>query len=136
MSSATIAVPMLVNDRLSRLSRLAQLFAVLRRLSDPLTSPESLRQALGTLVEIAQLLGFDDDWGDKLQQMVNDERLFQIALAIVRAISGWSGNVDGLNRLHMTNASQHIVVDAQSFVDWLPIVVQIIQLLKQLRGDV
>jgi hypothetical protein len=135
MSTASVAVPLLVSERLLRLQRLAQLFAVLRRLTDPLTSPEALKQAIHTLLEIAQLLGLDDDWADRLQQVLEDERRFQIVLAVVRAIAGWSGSIDGMNRLRVSSASQQVVVEAQAFVDWLPIVVQILQLLKQLRGD-
>ncbi len=133
--STTIAVPMLAADRLQRLSRLAKLMQLLRTFSGPLTTPENLRQALNTLLEVAGLVGLDDEWVNRLEQILNDENVFQIVLAIVRALSGWSGAVGGDNQLRVSSVSQQVTVHAQAFVDWLPIVVQLIQLLRQLRGD-
>ncbi|MBL8830715.1 MAG: hypothetical protein JNM18_27320 [Planctomycetaceae bacterium] len=133
--STTIAIPMLAADRLQRLSRLAKLMQLLRTFSGPLTTPENLRQALNTLLEVAGLVGLDDEWVNRLEQILSDENVFQIVLAVVRALSGWSGAVDSGNQLRVSSVSQQVTVHAQSFVDWLPIVVQLLQLLRQLRGD-
>lgn len=133
--SSTIAVPMLAADRFQRIGRIAQLLRLLQKFNGPLTSPENLREALGALLEVAGLVGLDQEWIERLEHIRNDEHVFQIVLAVVRAISGWSGAVAGDNQVRVSSASQQVTVSAQSFVDWLPIVVQIIQLLRQLRGD-
>ncbi len=70
-------------------------------------------------------------WVNRLEQILNDDNVFQIVLAIVPALSGWSGAVGGDNQLRVSSVSQQVTVHAQAFVDWLPIVVQLIQLLRQ-----
>lgn len=134
--STTIAVPLLAADRLQRLGRLAKLFQLLRSVSGPITTPENLRQTLSTLLEVAGLVGLDQEWIDRIEHILNDENVFQIVLAVVRALSGWSGSVGGDNQMRVSSASQQVTVNAQAFVDWLPVVVQLNQLLHQLReGD-
>ena len=139
MPVSTLALPVVAADRLQAIARLAQLFKLLRGINGPLTSPENLRQLLHTLGEIGKLIGLDAEWLERLEQIVTDERVFQIVLAIVRALAGWSGTItpgasSNDHQLRVAIASQQLAVDAQSFIDWLPIVVTLIQLLRDLRG--
>jgi hypothetical protein len=115
---------------------LLELLASIRNLREPLTSPDGLRQAIALLVRLAELVGIDDAWTSLLRQIVVKASLFNLVLAIVKYladVTGWDQSQQSI--LALSAEGEHVVVDAQSLVDWLPIVLEIIRLLKQIRGE-
>jgi len=133
--SATIPLPGLAADRLQRIARLNQLLRLLRGLTGPLADPENLRSTLYLLLEIGRLVGLEPEWLERLERIVGDDRVFAIVLAIVRAVSGWTSALEAKGQLSVRSAAAGETVAAQGFFDWLPIVVEIIHLLRQLRGQ-
>jgi hypothetical protein len=113
---------------LANLRQIVGLISNLGSLERPLT-PDGLKQALEIVIQLANLIGVDPAWSGRVQAILDDPRVFNIVLAIVQYLSGLAQPA--------TNAavsSQTVVVDEQSFSQWLPIVVEIVGLLQQIRG--
>jgi hypothetical protein len=106
---------------------LLELLAALRQMPDPLASADGLKQAIALLVRLAELVGIDDAWTERLRQIVTDPALFNLVRAIVQYLSHLLGD-----RRHVATAD---TIDPQSLAQWLPVVLEIIRLIKQLRGD-
>lgn len=129
-----------------RIGDLLELIGQIRRLPDNLTSAEGLRQALSLLLGVARFAGVDPHWIERIEAALANEALLNVLLAVVRYVYGAIAREtdDGI-RITLVDASasrpadagstpDDIVVDAQSLIDWLPIAVQIIGLLRQIRG--
>jgi hypothetical protein len=123
---------------LTRLRDLLRLIGELRDIVDPFTSRDGLRRSIGLLLELAQLMGVSDPWTDRVRAIVDDDRLLDVVLAIIQYLLGLASHEvrDGAVRVSMAGeVERSVVVEQQSLLDWLPIVVQIINLLKLIRGD-
>jgi hypothetical protein len=124
------------SSRLAKLQDLLALLAALRELRDPLTSADGLRQAVALLVRLAELLGIDDAWTERVRSIVLDPGVFNIVLAVVQCLAGMALRDEMQDAVRVLLADDHeVLVDAQGLIDWLPLVFQIIALLRQLRGE-
>ena len=132
-SATSAAFPL---SRFSTIRDILSLIEDIRNITDPINSAEGLRQSIGLLIHLASLVGIDSRWTDRLRSVLDNEGVFDIVFAIVRYTSGIaSRETDGDSiRVLLTDDGPEVVVDAQSFVDWLPIVTQIVSLLRQIRG--
>lgn len=74
--------------QLARLRDLLELAARLHELPDPLSSADSLRQALATLATAAQLLGLNVSWLAPLQRLLADDDAVSAALSVARYLRG------------------------------------------------
>ena len=122
-------------SRLAKLRDLLALLALFREITDPITSPQGLRQALAVLIRFAEMLGIDDAWLDRVRSIVLDDAVFNIVLAIVQYLAGVATRNEAGEVHALGEAGQEIVIDAQSFLEWLPLVVQLLALLGQMGGD-
>jgi hypothetical protein len=80
-------------------------------------------------------LGVGDELTGRLRQILTDENFFQIVLSIVRFLMGEFGTeaVDGKLRASLADGTS-VVIEPQAFLSWLPIVVQIINIIRLIRG--
>lgn len=145
-----------------RIRDLLELLAGLRSIDQPLTTADGLRASLELLLRLAEFVGIEPSWTDRIRQILNDPRVFELVLAVVRYLDGFVNAAapnDGVSAAASTgeqtaqprdintseintsdigdstiNDSIIATVDAQAFIDWLPIVVQILSLLNKLRG--
>jgi hypothetical protein len=108
-----------------------ELLAALRRLPDPFASADGLRQAIALLVRLAEIVGIDDAWTERLRQIVTDPALLKLVLAIIDYLAYL---VADKPRGPATALAEVDHIDAQGLAEWLPIVLEIIRLIKQLRG--
>ena len=109
---------------------LIDLLAALRDIREPLTSPEGLRASLELLLRLAEFAGVDHAWTDRIRKILDDPRAFDIVLAIVRYLHGLLETEQVVQAIAERNATD---VAAQDFLDWLPLILEIIALLRELR---
>jgi hypothetical protein len=122
--------------QLSLIRDLLQLIGRMRQITDPVTSPEGLRQAIELLLSFAELLGLSQEVTQRLRQILDNEIIFQIVLGIVRFLLGEGISNINDGHLHATfGDGSTFVVEAKDFLSWLPIVVQIINLIRFIRGQ-
>ena len=112
-------------DRLGRLNRLGARLKLLRELNVSLSTPDGLRRAVELLLDLALLVGADPLWIDQLRKILGDERVFQLVQNILRFLAGRGDDV---------RPSALTDLDARRWLDWLPVALQIIALVRQLRG--
>ncbi len=124
---------------LTRFSRIRQTLAVitaLRRVRQPFTSAPGLKQSLELLLQLGRVTGLDRPGLAPLQRLVEDEEAFQVAWAIVQYLGGLvcqeQASAETLT-LTARDGSQTTVATA-AFLRWLPLVTQVLSLLRQIRG--
>jgi hypothetical protein len=137
----------------NKLRELLGLLAAFRDIREPLTSPDGLRASLELLLRLAEFAGMDRAWTDRVRAILDDPRTFDIVLAIVRYLHGLiatdeimqtlaehyaADNQSGGMPSRGAAAGRHDESDiaAQDFVDWLPLILEIISLLRDLRRTV
>ena len=74
-------------------TKLRELFALLealRAIREPLSTPEGLRASLELVFRIAEFVGVDRTWTDRVRTILDNPRVFDIVLAVVRISTAWS----------------------------------------------
>jgi hypothetical protein len=122
----------------SKLRELLDLLAALREIREPLTSPAGLRASLELLLRLAEFAGIDRAWTDRIRRVLDDQRAFDIVLAIVRYLHGLMATEEIVQSIAQYNASAGEAasrgdIAAQDFLDWLPLILEIIAFLRELR---
>jgi hypothetical protein len=130
---ATAALP----NVSSKLRELLDLLAALRDIREPLTTPEGLRASLELFLRLAEFAGVDHAWTDRIRKVLDDPRAFDVVLAIVRYLHGLIATEQIMQVIAEHNAASAETsstdVAAQDFIDWLPLILEIIALLRDLR---
>lgn len=122
-------------QQLGVLRDVLELIGRVRQIQEPITSPDGLRQMIELLLHFAELLGVSGELTDRLSQILADENVFQIVLGIVRFLLGAAGVETEEGKLCASYADgSTTVIEPQDFLSWLPIVVQIINLIRIIRG--
>jgi hypothetical protein len=111
-----------------RMRELLELLAALREWHPTLTTIEGLRGALGVVERLATLLGADDAWLTWPRRVADDEALLAIVASIVDYL--WRGAANP----HAVAAGADASVIAAGWRDWLPLLLELIELLQALRG--
>ena len=121
---------------LSKIRDLLSLIGAIRDITSPLTSAEGLRQTLNVLLRLADALGVDPAWSNKLATILRDEGVFNVVLAIIQYLMGVAGKegADNALRVRVAASGQEVIVEESSFATWLPLVIQLISLVRQIRG--
>lgn len=131
-----------------RLGKIRDVLAIvgrIRAIDSPLVEAAGLRSAVELLLELAEVVGVDWRWTDRLRRIVENEAIFELVLAIVRYVSGLvdSGSddealhlvsVEGLRVLGGADGTAGERFEAEGFLDWLPLVVQIVSLIRAIQG--
>ena len=122
-------------EQLGVMRDVLELIGRIRQIQDPITSPEGLRQTIELILHFAELLGVSSNLTDRLRQILSDENVFHIVLGIVRFLLGAAGveTEDGKLRAAFADGTA-TVIEPQDFLSWLPIVVQLINLIRLIRG--
>ncbi|MEX0710899.1 MAG: hypothetical protein WD278_01030 [Pirellulales bacterium] len=128
---------LLAANQFQRFRELLRLLAALRDISEPLTTPEGLKKAIAVLLELAAFLGLDQELVERIRLILSDERVFQLVLAIVGYLAGLlrlNGETgDGRLRLTAVDGQAEFNVETRGFLEWLPFVLQLIELIRRLR---
>ena len=83
-------------------------------------------------MRLAEIVGIDDAWSGRLRQIVTDPALFNLVLAIVQYLAHLIADKPRDAVITLADVDD---IDAQGLAEWLPVVLEILRLLKQLRGD-
>lgn len=122
-------------QELGLLRDVLELIGRIREIDEPITSPEGLRQALEFILNFAELLGVSAEITDRLRRVLADENVFRIVLAIVRLLLGAAGAEAQDNKIRaFWDDGSEVLIDSNDFLDWLPIIIQIIDLLRMIIG--
>jgi hypothetical protein len=133
--TASLSVPAaLFPGRFASLRQLFELVSQIGRLSEPITSAAGLRKAIEIVVSLGRLVGIDAALVDRLQAALDNEAVFGVVLALVR-LAAQAATVSNDDRgLRISSADVDVVLTGQAIADWLPIVLELIELLRALRG--
>ena len=129
-----MTLPQTAFPRWSKIRELLALLAELRDIAEPLTSAAGLRQSLELLLRLAEMVGVDPAWTDKLRAILDEPGVFAIVLAIVQYALGVAAARATDEAVHMAAANGDVQLHAADFAAWLPLVIQVIHLLRELRG--
>jgi hypothetical protein len=115
---------------LGKVIQVIDLLEQLRAAAPTIGTADGLRNVVNLLGQLGQFVGVDSSWTSKLQSILANQQVFGIVLAIVQY-------VDALLTPAATPqagapAVAALTIEAQSFADWLPLVTQIVKLLKSL----
>jgi hypothetical protein len=129
----------LPGSRFAKIREFIDLIAAIRGLTDPISTAAGLRTAIELVVRFAELIGIDPGWTNRLREALDDEGIFRVVLAVVQyALGLMDGQLDGDGdgtTVVLASEEGTCVVTTQSFLSWLPIVLQLIQLIRGLRGE-
>ncbi len=125
-------------NHLARFTRIRHTLAVisaLRRVRQPFTTPQGLRQSLELLHQLGQSVGMQSRELLWLKKTVEEEEAFQVAWAIVQYLHGLvqQEQYDGQSICLTLRDGTQVRVAGQAFLRWLPSVAQLLSLLRQIR---
>ena len=132
--SNSLALRPLAAEPLNRLRDLLALLAAVRQLRDPLTTAPGLRAALELLARLAELVGIEPAWIERVRLVLENEHVFNVVLAIVRYVSSLIDDDPDTNDFELA-AAEGYLFDAKSFSQWLPLVLELLILWRRLRGS-
>jgi hypothetical protein len=130
--SQSLALRPLDVEPLFRLRDLLDLLTAVHQLREPLTTEPGLRAALELLAALAEMLGIGSEWIDRVEMALENQHVFEIVLAIVRYVSSLIDDA-AIDELQFVVAEE-CLFDAQSFSQWLPLVLELLSLWRELRG--
>ena len=118
-------------ERLTRLRDALDLVAAIREMKDPFASPEDFRRLLTLVVRLAEQFGLEPSWLERWESLLNDDRLTQVVLAFAQYVLGI---LNGRERTVSPQSTQPVVVGAQLYAEWLPLVLELLRVVLSLRG--
>ena len=124
-------------QRLAQLRELLDLVNSVRALDDPFATPEDFRRLITLVVRLGSAFGFDAPSLQRFEQLLTDDDLVAAVLAITHYVlrsTGLQSTTLRTASLQATSTVEPLVVDAQSYADWLPLVIELVQLVRKLRG--
>ncbi len=134
MTTPTLSPAALFPGRFGALRQLLELLSQLGRLDEPITTPVGLRQAIQFAIAVGRLAGLDAGWLERLQAALDNEAVFGVVLALVRLAAQAASASNDDAGLRISTADADIVLTGQAIADWLPIVLELVELLRLLRG--
>jgi len=132
MTASTLAVRGGPFERLTKLRDLLDLIGTIRDLDDPFGSVEQFRKLVDLVTRLGAFFGVDQTWLDRWESILIDDKLVIAVLAVVRYVLSLTAKSATTNRA--ADAYPAVVIDRHSYVDWLPLVVEFLQLVLRLRG--
>lgn len=120
--------------RFGSLRQLVELLSRLGSISEPISSPAGLRQTIEAALAIGRLAGLDGVWIERLQSALDNDAVFGVVLALVRLAAEAATARGDESGVRVTSADTDTVLTAKALSDWLPIVLELIELFRTLRG--
>jgi hypothetical protein len=117
----------------NKLRELLGLLDALRAIREPLHIAEGLRASLELVLKLAEFAGVDRTWTDRVRTILDNPRVFDIVLAVVRYLDGLMDGEQAARMIAETESAGAEAFEAQDFIDWFPLILQIITLLRELR---
>ena len=131
----TFPQPLVKFPQFEKLREFLRLLAALATIGEPFTTPDGIRKALAVVLQLAQFLALGQDFIERVQKILTDERIFQVVLSIVQYLAGalltTIGPRDSRIRFEAADDSHGTIIEAQDFLEWLPTVLQILELIQR-----
>ncbi|MEX2118898.1 MAG: hypothetical protein WD847_04745 [Pirellulales bacterium] len=118
--------------RLKAIRQMLELAASLRLIGD-LTTSDGLRRAISAMLEFAELLGIDAQRVQWLRGVLLDEGVLNILAALVQYAWGRTTQTPAQADQPPLDSSDGSA-ELQGIEDWLPLILEILKLIRQLRG--
>ncbi|RIK84412.1 MAG: hypothetical protein DCC68_01660 [Planctomycetota bacterium] len=134
MAASSLAPAAVVAGRFASLKELVALLKSLGRLDEPITTPAGLRRVIELALSLGKLVGLDATWLQRLQSALDNEAVFELVLALVRLAAQAATARNHEKGLRIQTADAEVVLSATAITDWLPIVLELIELFRLLRG--
>jgi hypothetical protein len=133
----SLALAQIPLGSLSKIGDLLGLIGDIRNITAPLTTADGLRQTLALILKMADMLGIDPTWTNRLASILSDNGVFNVVLAIIQYLTGVAGaqQADNTIRVRIAVGEPEVIVDETAFTTWLPLVLQLLGLLRQIRGN-
>ncbi len=112
------------------LQTLLALLKKLEQLAESLATADGLRQAIQLLVQLGTSAGLNSAWINQLQNLLTDSDAFNTVLSIIAYLESISTST-----ADATLPANELAIDAGSLANWLPLVIQILQLIQSIRGS-
>jgi hypothetical protein len=132
MTTSTLAVRGGPFERLTKLRDVLDLVAAVRDLDDPFGSIDQFRKLVELVGRLGAFFGVDQTWLDRWESLLTDDKQAQAVLAVVQYVVSLSAKPT--TTIRATDAIPAVVVDRQTYTDWLPLVVEFLQFVLRLRG--
>jgi hypothetical protein len=134
--STAAALPTFSFQDLNKIREILATIRSIRELADPITTATGLQQAIALLEQLATQLGVNPQWIQDLNTILANPTVFNDVLAIVQYLSGLAGHEQPNGTLQVTLAGTQtaVTVDPQGFLNWLPLIAQILSILSQIRA--
>lgn len=130
----TITMQRFPGGALAKLRDLMRLVAVFRGEPPVLTDANGLRQALETILKLGEIAGLDAEWLARLRSIIENDATFQLVLSLVRFVYGLLDGDEKPGDVQSQEVELLSTVEAQSALAWLPLVIQLVGLWRQVRA--
>lgn len=121
-------------ERLTRFRDALDLIAAIREIRDPFATPDEFRKLLSFVVRLAEQFGVDPNWLERWESLLTDDRLVQVVLAIAQYVLGTLNRSQVESHTSAQSTQALVVVGAQVYAEWLPLVLELLRLVLRLRG--
>jgi hypothetical protein len=118
--------------RLKAIRQMLELAASLRLIGD-LTTSDGLRSAISAMLEFAELLGIDAQRVQWLRGVLLDEGVLNILAALVQYAWGRTTQTPAQADQPPLDSSGGSA-ELRGIEEWLPLILEILKLIRQLRG--
>jgi hypothetical protein len=118
---------------LSTLRDLLEIISTLRGASDPFGSLDGLRGAIALITRLGTTLQVNPIWLAWLQRIADDEPLLDVLLAVGQYVEHLI-ETPAVNQNSQV-AGEKSSIQAVDFSQWLSLLAEILQLVRQLRGQ-
>jgi hypothetical protein len=119
------------------LRQILQMVKDLRHIERPLTTAGGLRRTMTLLLQMAEVLGVDEAWQQRLRGVLRDEGSFFMVLGLLRFLLGSGGDETAVGSLQVRATDDHVVeLQPAVIAQWLPLAIQLVQLERLARGHV
>jgi hypothetical protein len=127
--------------------RIGDLLSLLRGVRNlpELDTPEGLKAAFELVVQVGDMLGLDPDFLERIRQALDDEELLGVLAAIARYVLGLMSGSEQVATVQDLNTGDSVtvlvdrdnekVVTNQSIATWLPLILQVIGLVRHIRDS-
>lgn len=113
-------------QNLGRLLKAGRLWDAIRDSADDLAEPEKLRKVLENLIELADLIGLDAAFADKLRSIVGNPQVLGIVARVIGFVLRGLGR-DEADPSEPRPVSALATVEVQSMAVWLPVALEILR---------
>jgi hypothetical protein len=121
-------------EQFAKVGELLDLVGDFRDLQGELDSPEGFRRAAELTLRLAELLGVDGAWIERLRALLAEESTFRLALALVQFVLHRAGRKAEAGAIRVSLAERDEVhLTAHAFLDWLPLVMEIVNLVRRIQ---